>query len=104
MDRLHDAALTDHEIEAFHNAFDQIPPPHSLKPRFSLNTLVKAVALVTLFHLLSFGTTEPNDPPLVITLVMRGDSPSWIAFDRFPSPSRGKKTGRYPICPCRLLP
>ena len=84
MDRPHDAALTDQEIEAFQNAFDLIPPSYAIQPRLSLYALVKSGLFVVAFHLLSFGTIEPNDPPLVMTLVMRDDTPSWKAFDKFP--------------------
>ena len=64
MDRLHHATLSDQEIEAFQNAFDTIPPPYALQPRFSLNALIKPGLLVVAIHLLSYGTIEPNDPPV----------------------------------------
>jgi hypothetical protein len=84
MDRPHHAALTDQEIEAFQNAFDHIPPPHAIQPRFRLNGFFKLAIFAAAFHLLSFETIEPNDPPLVITLLVRDDTPTWTAFESFP--------------------
>lgn len=84
MDRPHHAALSDQEIEAFQNALKSIPPLHALQPRFRLKDLIKLGAFVAAFHLLSFSTIEPNDPPLVMTILVRNDGPTWSAFESFP--------------------
>ena len=84
MDRPHHAALSDQEIEAFQNVLESIPPPHALQPRFRLKNLFKLGAFVAAFHLLSFSTIEPNDPPLVMTILVWNDGPKWSAFESFP--------------------
>ena len=84
MDRLHHAPLSDQEIEAFQKALESIPPPHAIQPRFRLNGFFKLAIYAAAFHLLSFETIEPNDPPLVITLLVRDDTPTWTAFESFP--------------------
>lgn len=84
MDRPHHAALSNQEIEAFQNALEFVPPPHALQSRFRLNDLFKLGAFVVAFHLLSFSTIEPNDPPLVMTILVRNDGPTWPAFESFP--------------------